>query len=306
MADFERGSGPVSTSGAGTARTLFWQTSRFRIDLSTPQVMGILNLTPDSFSDGGQWLGVREAVARAHQLLKDGAHILDVGGESTRPGAPAVPLQEELSRVLPVLKELVRLGVPVSIDTYKSAVMQAALDLGVDIVNDIWALRQTGALQAVASHPACGVCVMHMHRDPQSMQLQPMEGDVWPEVLAFLQARCFELKRAGVHAERVLIDPGVGFGKTRAQNFSLLARQHELLTLGYPVLAGWSRKSALAHLMKGGVDAPSDRVSASVAAAVLAIERGASVVRVHDVKETVQAVRVINWLRAQTDTGNPS
>ena len=284
---------------------MFWQTSRFRIDLSTPQVMGILNLTPDSFSDGGQWLSVNDALARAQQMLKDGAHMLDVGGESTRPGAPAVSLQEELSRVIPVLKELVRLGVPVSIDTYKSAVMQAALDLGVDIVNDVWALRQAGALQAVASHPACGVCVMHMHRDPQSMQTQPMLGDAWPEVLAFLQARCQALENSGVHAERVLVDPGIGFGKTQAQNFSLLARQSELLSLGYPVLAGWSRKSALAQVTHGVLDAPSDRVSASVAAAVLAIERGASVVRVHDVKETAQAVRVITLLRAQTNTGHP-
>lgn len=284
---------------------MFWQTSRFRIDLSTPQVMGILNLTPDSFSDGGQWLSVNDALARAQQMLKDGAHMLDVGGESTRPGAPAVSLQEELSRVMPVLKELVHLGVPISIDTYKSAVMQAALDLGVDIVNDIWALRQAGALQVVASHPACGVCVMHMHRDPQSMQTQPMLGDVWPEVLAFLQARCQALENSGVHAERVLVDPGIGFGKTQAQNFSLLARQSELLSLGYPVLAGWSRKSALAQVIHGVLDAPSDRASASVAAAVLAIERGASVVRVHDVKETAQAVRVITLLRAQTNTGHP-
>lgn len=284
---------------------MFWQTSRFRIDLSTPQVMGILNLTPDSFSDGGQWLSVNDALARAQQMLKDGAHMLDVGGESTRPGAPAVSLKEELSRVMPVLKELVRLGVPISIDTYKSAVMQSALDLGVDIVNDIWALRQAGALQVVASHPACGVCVMHMHRDPQSMQTQPMLGDAWPEVLAFLQARCRELKNSGIHAERVLVDPGIGFGKTQAQNFSLLARQSELLSLGYPVLAGWSRKSALAQVMHGVLDAPSDRVSASVAAAVLAIERGASVVRVHDVKETAQAVRVITLLRAQTNKGHP-
>lgn len=284
---------------------MFWQTSRFRIDLSTPQVMGILNLTPDSFSDGGQWLSVNDALARAQQMLKDGAHMLDVGGESTRPGAPAVSLQEELSRVMPVLKELVRLGVPISIDTYKSAVMQAALDLGVDIVNDIWALRQAGALQVVASHPACGVCVMHMHRDPQSMQTQPMLGDAWPEVLAFLQARCQALENSGVHAERVLVDPGIGFGKTQAQNFSLLARQSELLSLGYPVLAGWSRKSALAQVIHGVLDAPSDRASASVAAAVLAIERGASVVRVHDVKETAQAVRVITLLRAQTNTGHP-
>ena len=281
---------------------MFWQTTRYQIDLLTPKVMGILNVTPDSFSDGGQLQTVRAVLVRAEQMLKNGAQILDVGGESTRPGSPAVPLEVELSRVLPVLPELVRLGVPISIDTYKPGVMQAALDLGVDIVNDIWALRQPGALQVVAAHPSCGVCLMHMHRDPQTMQIEAMTGDVLPEVIHFLQARCQALTESGVARERLMLDPGIGFGKTVAQNFSLLARQSEILALGYPLLAGWSRKSSLGRVID--VDRmssePADRVAASVAAALLAVERGASVVRVHDVKETAQALRVYEAMRAQS------
>lgn len=281
---------------------MFWQTTRYQIDLLTPKVMGILNVTPDSFSDGGQLQTVRAVLVRAEQMLKNGAQILDVGGESTRPGSPAVPLEVELSRVLPVLPELVRLGVPISIDTYKPGVMQAALDLGVDIVNDIWALRQPGALQVVVAHPSCGVCLMHMHRDPQTMQIEAMTGDVLPEVIHFLQARCQALTGSGVARERLMLDPGIGFGKTVAQNFSLLARQSEILALGYPLLTGWSRKSSLGRVID--VDRmssePADRVAASVAAALLAVERGASVVRVHDVKETAQALRVYEAMRAQS------
>lgn len=284
-----------------------WQTTRFKIDLSTPKVMGILNLTPDSFSDGGQLPTLRDAMLRAEQMLQDGAHILDVGGESTRPGSQAVPLDVELSRVLPVLQELVQLGVPISIDTYKPAVMRAALDLGVDIVNDIWAFRQPGALQVVSAHAACGVCLMHMHRDPQTMQVQPLRGDVLPEVIGFLQARCEALMHMGVATERLILDPGIGFGKTAAQNFSLLARQSELLVLGYPLLAGWSRKSSLGLVQgdtKGPTErplgAPAERVMASVTAAVLALQQGASLVRVHDVKETVQALQVLQSMRLQS------
>lgn len=284
-----------------------WQTTRFKIDLSTPKVMGILNLTPDSFSDGGQLVTLRDAVHRAEQMLKDGAHILDVGGESTRPGSQATPLDVELSRVLPVLQELVQLGVPISIDTYKPTVMRSALDLGVDIVNDVWALRQPGALQVVSAHRACGVCLMHMHRDPQTMQVQPLSGDVLSEVLGFLQARCQVVTLSGVASERLILDPGIGFGKTVAQNFSLLARQSELLVLGYPLLAGWSRKSSLGLLQvfpsgstESPTHAPAERVMASVTAAVLALQHGASVVRVHDVKETVQALQVVQAMRLQS------
>jgi dihydropteroate synthase len=278
---------------------MLWQTTRFPIELSTPKVMGILNVTPDSFSDGGIHNSVKSAMAQAEQMLKDGAHILDIGGESSRPGAPVISLEEELFRVVPVLHELLKLGVPISVDTCKSGVMQTALELGADIVNDIWALRQPGALALVASHPRCGLCLMHMHRDPQTMQVDPMQGDVLPEVRAFLQARCLALIELGVSPERVILDPGIGFGKTVEQNFNLLARQSELLTLGYPLLAGWSRKSALGRVIDG--DGPStepfERVAASVTAAVLALERGARVLRVHDVKESAHAIKVWQAVR---------
>ncbi len=271
-----------------------WTTSRFDIDLGRPQVMGIVNLTPDSFSDGGQFGSVAAALQHCEQLLRDGANVLDIGGESTRPGSPAVPLEEELARVLPVLREALKLGVPVSVDTYKPEVMQAALDLGVDIINDIWALRRGEALQVVAAHPRCGVCLMHMHRDPQTMQVAPMAGDVVRPVMDFLRERGQALKARGVSADRIVVDPGIGFGKTVAQNFSLLARQRELLELGYPLLAGWSRKSSLGAVT--GREQARERVSASVAAAVLAVERGAAVVRVHDVRETVDALKVLSAL----------
>ena len=267
-----------------------WQTTRFDIDLSTPQVMGIVNVTPDSFSDGGQHAGTAAALKHCEQLLKEGAHILDIGGESTRPGSQAVPLAEELARVLPVVREAVRLGVPVSVDTCKPEVMQAVLDAGADIVNDIWALRRGHALDVVAAHPRCGVCLMHMHRDPQTMQVAPMEGNIVPAVADFLRERADALMARGVVHGRIVLDAGVGFGKTVAQNFSLLARQGELMVLGWPLLAGWSRKSSLGVVT--GRDVPADRVAASVAAALLAVDRGARVVRVHDVRETVDALRI--------------
>ncbi len=271
-----------------------WQTTRFDLDLSRPWVMGIVNATPDSFSDGGRYKDTRAALEHAEQLLKDGAAILDVGGESTRPGGDEGPAEEELARLTPVLKELVRWQVPISVDTYKPEVMQAVLDLGVDIVNDIWALRQPGAEAVVAAHPRCGVCLMHMHREPQSMQLHTMEGDVLEVVTKFLAQRLQSLQALGVHAQRVVLDPGIGFGKTVAQNFRLLARQTDLQRLGRPVLAGWSRKSSLGAVLaqEGQPPEPSQRQTASVAAALLAVERGAAVVRVHDVKDTVDALKV--------------
>ncbi len=278
---------------------MLWQTSRFAVDLARPQVMGIVNATPDSFSDGGQHAGAAAALRHCEQLLEEGADILDIGGESTRPGSPAVPLQEELARVLPVVAGAVRLGVPVSVDTYKPEVMQAALDLGADIVNDIWALRQPGAAEAVARHPACGVCLMHMHRDPQTMQAAPMEGDVVPQVLSFLELSTQSLQALGVDKARIVLDGGIGFGKTVAQNFALLARQRELLDLGYPLLAGWSRKSSLGAVTGLPVE---ERLVPSVAAAVLAVERGARIVRVHDVRATVAALAVWRAMQQEEPT----
>ncbi|HNE60250.1 MAG: dihydropteroate synthase [Rubrivivax sp.] len=279
---------------------MIWQTSRFRIDLAEPRVMGIVNVTPDSFADGGQHPDAASALRHCERLLKDGAQLLDIGGESTRPGSPPLPLAEELARVLPVLRGAVQLGVPVSIDTYKPEVMQAALDLGVDIVNDVWALRQPGAAQLVARHPSCGIVLMHMHGEPRSMQTAPMEGDAPPQVLSFLEHAAQGLQALGVDRTRIVVDPGIGFGKTVAQNFSLLARQRELLAAGWPLLVGWSRKSSIGAALQGDAPAPpppAERVLGSVAAALLAVERGARIVRVHDVRETVQALAV--WRQAR-------
>lgn len=283
-----------------------WQTSRFQIDLSRPQVMGIVNLTPDSFSGDGQLGGqlggqggVGAALAHCEQLLREGADILDLGAESSRPGAPPVPAQQELQRLLPVLREALRLGVPISVDTCKAEVMKMVLDAGADIINDIWALRQIGALEVVAGHGACGVCLMHMHREPQTMQTQPMTGPALPQVSAFLREAAARLRGAGVAAERVVLDPGVGFGKTVAQNFELLRQTVDLLQLGYPLVAAWSRKSSLGAVM-ASCEAPvpvSERLPGSLAAALLAVERGARIVRVHDVRETVAALRV--WQAAR-------
>jgi dihydropteroate synthase len=256
--------------------------------------MGIVNVTPDSFSDGGQHASTRAALTHCEQLLKEGANILDIGGESTRPGAPAVSLQEELARVLPVVREAVRLNVPISIDTYKADVMQAVLDAGVDIINDVWALRQAGAQQMVASHQSCGVCLMHMHGEPQTMQTLPMQGSSIQPVVDFLKSHAQALQMMGVSRERIALDPGVGFGKTVAQNFELLANQDHLLALGYPLLVGWSRKSSLGAVTSCEVG---ERMVPSVAAAVLAVERGARLVRVHDVAQTVQALKV--WQASQ-------
>lgn len=286
---------------------MLWQTSRFQIDLNQPRVMGIVNATPDSFSDGGQHGSAAAAIRHCEQLILDGADILDIGGESTRPGAQPLSQADELARILPVVRAAVSMGVPVSVDTYKPRVMQVVLDLGADIINDIWALRwqdaasDLSATQVIAAHPSCGVCLMHMHLEPKTMQLQPMQGDVVPQVLSFLELSAQYLKGLGVENTRIILDPGIGFGKTVAQNFSLLARQAELLKAGYPLLAGWSRKSSLAgmaaHADQGAVLSAQERLAPSLAAALLAAERGALVLRVHDVKETVQALHVLVAIR---------
>ncbi|MDP9972825.1 dihydropteroate synthase [Variovorax paradoxus] len=274
-----------------------WQAGRFAIDLAQPRVMGIVNVTPDSFSDGGAHASTEAALRHCEQLLKEGADILDIGGESTRPGSPAVPLDAELARVLPVVREAVKLNVPLSIDTYKPEVMRAVLELGADIVNDVWALRRPGAREAVAAHPSCGVCLMHMHRDPQTMQTAPMQGDVVPQVLSFWAEQVAQLRALKVDASRITLDPGIGFGKTVAQNFALLARQRELLDAGCPLLLGWSRKSSIGTV--SGIPAAAERLVPSVTAAVLAVDRGAAIVRVHDVRDTVAAIAVWRAMKAE-------
>ncbi|CAN7410431.1 dihydropteroate synthase [Variovorax paradoxus] len=274
-----------------------WQAGRFAIDLAQPRVMGIVNVTPDSFSDGGAHASTEAALRHCEQLLKEGADILDIGGESTRPGSPAVPLDAELARVLPVVREAVKLNVPLSIDTYKPEVMRAVLELGADIVNDVWALRRPGAREAVAAHPSCGICLMHMHRDPQTMQTAPMQGDVVPQVLSFWAEQVARLQALKVDASRITLDPGIGFGKTVAQNFALLARQRELLDAGCPLLLGWSRKSSIGTV--SGIPAAAERLVPSVTAAVLAVDRGAAIVRVHDVRDTVAAIAVWRAMKAE-------
>mgnify|MGYP002136787668 CR=1 FL=1 len=250
---------------------MIWQTTRFAIDLGRPRVMGIVNVTPDSFSDGG-----RDAdAARAHcdTLVAQGADILDIGGESTRPGSPRPTPDEELARVLPVLRHAVTLGVPISVDTSQPKVIEAALALGVDIINDVRALRVPGAAERVAAHAGCGVCLMHMQGEPENMQLAPAYGDVVAEVAQFLAGCADGLRQRGVAASRIVLDPGYGFGKTVAHNLQLIRQQEALLPLGYPLLVGLSRKSTLGTVTGRPVG---DRLIPSVAAALAAAERGAA------------------------------
>lgn len=259
--------------------------------------MGILNVTPDSFSDGGRYVARDDALRQAERMVAEGVDMIDIGGESTRPGAPPVPLDEELERVVPVIEALVSTGVPLSIDTYKPEVMRAALAAGADLINDIWGFRRPGALDAVRD-TNCGLCVMHMLGEPQTMQRIEMEyQDVVTDVRAFLQARVDALVQAGIARERISVDPGFGFGKaTREHNYALLALLQDTAPrpadagAPFPILAGMSRKSMLGAVT--GRTTPAERVAASIAAAVCACERGAAIVRVHDVAQTVDALKV--------------
>ena len=269
---------------------MFLHCGPFRLDLSRPLVMGIINATPDSFSDGGQHLRRDAAIVHAQQLIAEGADILDIGGESTRPGAQPVGLQEELERVLPIIKGLSGIPVPISIDTCKPEVMRAALAAGASMVNDINALQDAAALQIVAASEAA-VCLMHKQGNPQTMQQQPHYQNVMVEVRDFLRERLAAAEAAGIARERIVIDPGFGFGKTLAHNLDLLRELDKLSELGVPILAGLSRKSMLGTITGRDVG---DRVAASVAAALLAVQRGASIVRVHDVRETVDALKIWN------------
>lgn len=262
----------------------------FKVDLSCPKVMGIVNVTPDSFSDGGRYVSFSNAIDHARQLIEDGADMLDIGGESTRPGAAEVGEQEELDRVLPVIEGLRGIAVPISIDTWKPAVMRAAIKAGATMVNDVNALQAEGAIQVVAASDAA-VCLMHKQGTPESMQQHPSYDDVVLEVADFMRQRIAAVEAAGVGRDRIVIDPGFGFGKSLAHNLTLLRELEAFTKLGLPVLAGLSRKSMLGAITGREVG---ERLAASVAAAVLAVQRGAAIVRVHDVRETVDALKILN------------
>jgi dihydropteroate synthase len=262
----------------------------FLLPLDRPLLMGVVNITPDSFSDGGQFLGAQAAIAHGRKLIEEGADILDIGGESSRPGAQAVAESEELGRILPVLKALK--DFPISIDTRRPSVMRAVIAEGASMINDIEALEAPGALDAVADTD-CAVCLMHKKGDPATMQQAPSYGDVVPEIRDFLLRRISACQIAGIEKDRITIDPGFGFGKTVQHNLSLLKRLPELVSLGFPVLAGWSRKSTLGTITGRPVD---ERLAASLSAALLAVQHGATILRVHDVRETRDALAVMQAL----------
>jgi len=263
---------------------------RYRLELSRPQIMGIVNVTPDSFSDGGRYVATDAAVEHARALIAAGADILDIGGESTRPGAEPVMLDQELARVLPVIEALAGEGVPLSIDTYKPEVMRAAVAAGASMINDVSALRQPGALEAAAQTNAA-VCLMHMQGTPQTMQAEPTYADVVAEVANFLGERVAACEAAGITRDRIVVDPGFGFGKTTAHNIALLRGLGKITAAtGLPLLAGLSRKSVLGRITTR--QKATDRVAASVASALIAVQNGARILRVHDVDATLDMAHV--------------
>ncbi|MDO9366759.1 MAG: dihydropteroate synthase [Methylotenera sp.] len=267
---------------------------QYQLNLNRPHVMGIVNVTPDSFSDGGRYASTALAVEHALKLIDEGADILDIGGESTRPGATAVSLGEELNRVIPVIEALSAVStIPLSIDTYKPEVMRAAIAAGIDIVNDVRALQEgsgkDGALEIVANSHV-GVCLMHMQGTPQTMQLNPSYSDVVSEVKQFLTDRLHAAIAHGIARERILLDPGFGFGKTTAHNIALIQHLDDLANIGSPLLVGLSRKAVLGKIAGGD---ESQRLHAGLAASVISVMKGAKIVRVHDVKATVDALKVV-------------
>jgi dihydropteroate synthase len=266
-----------------------------RLDLSQPRVMGVLNRTPDSFSDGGRFTGLDAALAQVERMLHEGAHIIDVGGESTRPGAAEVGAQEELDRVLPLIERIhSAFGALISVDTSKPEVMQAAVVAGAAMINDVYALRRPGALEAAAASGAA-LCLMHMQGEPRTMQKDPHYGDVMEDVKGFLEDRAGAAQAAGVVRERIVVDPGFGFGKNLEHNLTLLRRLPEIAALGHPVLVGLSRKSMIGTLLGG--KPVEERMQGSVAAAVIAVQNGASIVRVHDVAPTIEALKIASAAR---------
>ena len=275
-----------------------WQAGRFRIDLSAPKIMGIVNLTPDSFSDGGTYSrSARAALAHAERLLTEGAHILDIGGESTRPGAAHVSPEEEWARLQPVVEEIVKWNVPLSVDTRRSAIMQRLLGDGLaDIINDISALEDNGAIELLAAHPDTGICLMHMQGLPETMQNNPQYQDVVAEVAGYLKARAQACRAAGIRSERIVLDPGIGFGKNLQHNIQLMRHLPDLQAqTGLPLLVGVSRKRMIGEIT--GEAEPAQRIHGSVAAALYAAERDAAILRVHDVKATADALKVWQALR---------
>lgn len=274
----------------------FLQCGRFRLSLDRPLVMGILNITPDSFSDGGRHHALEAALTHAEKMIEDGVDIIDIGGESTRPGSAPVPLEEEMQRVLPVIYALRDCGKPLSIDTYKPALMREAIAAGADMINDINGFRAEGAIEALQGNN-CGICIMHMQKEPQTMQQGPSYQEVVTEVLDFLSERIAAMEKAGIARERLTIDPGFGFGKTVAHNLALLRNiDHLQTTLDLPLLAGLSRKATIGALTGRPVD---QRMAGSVAAALFAAHQGAAILRVHDVAETVDALKV--WQAAMDE-----
>jgi dihydropteroate synthase len=267
----------------------------FTLSLARPLIMGVVNVTPDSFSDGGQFHSAQAAIAQAGRLIEEGADILDIGGESTRPGATPVPLGEELARVMPVLEALRGSPVPISVDTYKPEVMRAAVAAGASMINDVSALEATGALEAIAQSRAA-VCLMHKRGDPRTMQASPQYDDVVAEVKEYLRQRLDAANQAGIGRERIVIDPGFGFGKTTAHNLRLLRELPALKALGAPILAGLSRKSVLGQITRKPVG---ERMYSSIAAALIAVMKGATIVRVHDVAATRDALET--WRAVESE-----
>jgi dihydropteroate synthase len=266
-----------------------WQCGRFTFERSHSVIMGIVNVTPDSFSDGGLNFAADQAIHHARQLIEQGAHIVDIGGESTRPGALSVPANNEIERIMPVLSALKHAGVALSVDTRKPQVMQAALDAGADIINNVDGFRDLASRQIVSKHPNCGLCIMHMQGEPTTMQHQPTYSDVVSEVRQALNHDAQVLMQQGVHRNRISIDPGFGFGKTLDHNYSLLAHLDQIVALDFPVMIGLSRKSMIGNVLNKPLD---QRVVGSVAGALIALNHGAMILRVHDVDATQDALKI--------------
>jgi dihydropteroate synthase len=266
------------------------QLNKHSYDLNRPLVMGILNVTPDSFSDGGQYLDFDEALNRAEKMIEEGADIIDIGGESTRPGSDPVSEDEELKRILPIIKALQKhSNIVISVDTYKPKVMERAIDMGVAMINDVFALQQPGAIDVIKKSNV-GICLMHMQGTPKTMQVNPTYQNVLSEVKSFLEERTTVLIAEGIHAERIILDPGFGFGKTFEHNITLLQNLESFQSLKLPLLVGLSRKSFIRKILSGDHD---DHLSGSISAAILSILKGAKIVRVHDVKETQSAIKIM-------------